>query len=126
MTPPPEGTPGWAWLLAVVTVALITAITSWVTALPARRDAAASRQAAEVAAHEARPNSGGSMRDAINRIEARQVEQGKEIGEIKKDIGGLRADHRQEREDRANGDRNIWDTINRDAGSRPPWSPPIN
>lgn len=99
MTPPPEGTPWWAWLLAVIAVALIASGMTYLTNRPVRRGMQQVQAQVDVAAHEVRPNSGGSMADAVNRIEATVSVMRSEQIEQRRDIGGLRSDHRQVRSD---------------------------
>ncbi|KON72610.1 hypothetical protein M768_13970 [Cellulosimicrobium cellulans F16] len=66
------------WPQAVVAVVVIFALVMWpniVTMITSRRTARRLENVeakTEVAAHEVRPNSGGSMADAVNRIEAGQ------------------------------------------------------
>lgn len=74
MTPPPAGTPWWAWLIAVVVLGLITTAGTVLANRPVRKKLEAVKRATDVAAHEVRPNSGGSMADAVNRIESKLTE----------------------------------------------------
>ncbi|MEC4837541.1 hypothetical protein R2362_23965 [Mycobacteroides chelonae] len=54
--------------------------------------------------------------DGITRIEMRQNQQGNDLQEARRDIGGLREEMRTERNERAEADRNIRELIQR----RPP------
>lgn len=64
---------------AIVVVVLIFAVlvlpnvAAWRNSREAKH---AARRAADTMEHEAKPNSGGSMRDALDRIEANQVQHG--------------------------------------------------
>lgn len=61
------------WPQAVVAIALVLAamvwpgVASWLNSRSAKEAAHGAREAIE---HEARPNSGGSMKDSLNRIES--------------------------------------------------------
>jgi hypothetical protein len=71
-----------SWPQAVVAVVVVLAllvwpgVSSWMTARQARDSARAAHAAIE---HEARPNSGSSMKDSLNRLEAGQREQGQTL-----------------------------------------------
>ncbi|QUC01094.1 hypothetical protein [Cellulosimicrobium cellulans] len=64
------------WPQALVAVVVILAavvwpsIATWLNSRSTRRDLDTVKEKVEVAAHEVRPNSGGSMADAVNRIES--------------------------------------------------------
>lgn len=51
--------------------------------------------------------------DGITRIEMRQNQQGNDLQEARRDIGGLREEMRTERNERAEADRNIRELIQR-------------
>jgi len=76
------------WPQALVAVVIILAgvvwptIATWLNSHRTQRDLQEVKAKAEVAAHEVRPNSGKSLADAVNRIEATQVEQGQLIGQV--------------------------------------------
>ena len=57
---------------AVVALALVVAVFIYYT----RKTAGHAKRAADTIEHETRPNSGTSLRDAINRIESTQTEHG--------------------------------------------------
>lgn len=88
-----------------VLVACIAAVPPTLVALLSLRQGRTTRDRVDKVAdetaqvtHEMRPNSGGSMRDAIDRIERRQEEHGKRLGQLGDELGtvrGIQADDRR-------------------------------
>lgn len=91
--------------VGVVLAAIITAFgVSFVSnSRKAQKSSEAARQAAEIAAHESKPNSGSTQRDAINRIESMVQTLMKDVGDTKTDVAGLREENRNDR--KADSDR---------------------
>lgn len=135
MTQPPEGTPWWAWVIAVALVVGIPALSGVVVAIvqrPVKRDAreakeqataaaTSSAHAATSSAHaatELTPNHGSSAKDDIGligsaleavQITLEQVQAG--VEGVGKDIGGIRSELRTERTERLDVARRLDDHI---------------
>lgn len=113
MTPPPTGTPAYVWLLAIVIPAVTTALAGVVVALinrPVRKklDAAEKKLGAVAAdAREARDQTANThdtnlredLDEKFDQVLTAVTEVKTEQREQRRDIGGLRADHRQTRDD---------------------------
>lgn len=111
MTPPPTGTPAYVWLLAIVIPAVTTALAGVVVALinrPVRKklDAAEKKLGAVAAdAREARDQTANThttnLREDLDEKFAEVLTAVSEVKDVQRehgrDIGGLRADHRQTR-----------------------------
>lgn len=96
MTPPPEGTPWWAWLLAVILLAVISAASSRLATRPLHREVTQVRTQVQNS-HET------NLRDDIDEMR-KEIRAGFE--ETREDIGGIRSEIRTERRERAAlGDR---------------------
>jgi hypothetical protein len=72
------------WQAAVLIVLIIVVlglpqVGTWRNSRQAKTHA---REARDAIRHEAQPNSGSSMKDALNRIEGRQVEQGQTLDAV--------------------------------------------
>lgn len=80
----------------VVIGALITAFGTVFVVIAER-----GRRAASIAAHEARPNSGSTQRDAVNRIESMVQTLVKDTGDLKRDVSGLREENLADRKSAA-------------------------
>lgn len=119
MIPAPDDTPWWAWLLAVVLIAALTALASWWTQRPTRRAAEQAAASAAHAATELTPNHGSSTKDqavataaAVSELTSLVREVSVKLGEVDRrqgrieqrqdelaaSVGGIRDDARLERE----------------------------
>ncbi|WP_263732552.1 hypothetical protein [Cellulomonas sp. SG140] len=70
---------------AVVVIALIVAVLvlpNLLTWSNARQAKQAAQEARDVMHHESKPNSGGSMKDSLNRIEAAQAQHGRALADL--------------------------------------------
>ena len=87
----PDAPMWWnALLLALAVVTLV--VTTWITNRKTRAKIAAIE-------HEVRPNSGTSLADAVNRIEAAQIVATEQIAGIRDDVGGIHSEIRDVRQD---------------------------
>lgn len=102
-----------------ILAALITAFGSAFVVLAnrARKSAAHAAGSAAIAAHEARPNSGSTQRDSVNRIEAMVKTLVLDTGHLKRDVSGLRAENLQDRASAAD-DRRAAETRDIALGAR--------
>lgn len=101
-----------------VVVALIAAVPATLASFAALRSSAATgrkveraRSALDVVSHEMRPNSGGSLRDAIDRLEAGQAALGSAIVVQGRDVGGLREEMRDVRREVADTRQDVVHSI---------------
>ena len=83
---------GWNLLLFAIAAAVVPIVTSWIANRGTKAKLAA-------IAHEVRPNSGTSLADAVNRIEAAQVVATEQIAGIREDVGGIHSEIRDVRQD---------------------------
>lgn len=72
------------WQAAVLIVLIVVVLggpqlAAWHNSRQAKTHA---REARDAIRHEAQPNSGSSMKDSLNRIEQRQVEQGEALSDV--------------------------------------------
>lgn len=79
-------------LLLFAMLALTPVVTSWIANRGTKAKLAA-------IAHEVRPNSGTSLADAVNRIEAAQVVATAQIAGVRDDVGGIHSEIRDVRQD---------------------------
>lgn len=93
MTPPPDGTPAWMWLLAVLAVTVIVAVTNYLTSRSQRADL---REVKEQVANTHDTNLRHDVDKLINGV-SELIDQGRQTS---KDIGGLREELRTERLER--------------------------
>lgn len=100
MTPPPEGTPGWMWLLAVLAVTGIVAVTNFLTNRSQRADL---REVKEQVANTHDTNLRHDVDRLINGV-GELIDQGRQTS---KDIGGLREEIRTERLERIEQGRRL-------------------
>ncbi|GAA4627258.1 DUF2746 domain-containing protein [Cellulomonas oligotrophica] len=123
----PAPVPGAPWWANVLLTVLSIGLAAWVSNRPARRDARASRElaatAAEqatvaaahaaVAAAETSPNHGGSLKDSSTRTEGGVRDLQVSVAAIARDIGGLRAEIRTERDERRDVAKRVDDVAGR-------------
>lgn len=83
----------WGWNLLLFAMLVLTPV---VTSAIANRGTKAKLAAIE---HEVRPNSGTSLADAVNRIEAAQVVATEQIAGVRDDVGGIHSEIRDVRQD---------------------------
>ena len=93
MTPPPDGTPAWMWLVAVLAVTGIVAVTNFLSSRSQRADL---REVKEQVANTHDTNLRHDVDKLINGV-SELIGQGRQTS---KDIGGLREELRTERLER--------------------------
>lgn len=85
-----------------ILVAAIAALPPTLVALAGFAQGRSTRARVDSVTHEMRPNSGGSMRDAVDRIERRQEEHGARLAQVGEELGTIREiqadDRRADRE----------------------------
>lgn len=90
----------WGWNLLLFAMLVLTPlVTSWIANRGTKAKLAANTDQLAAIAHEVRPNSGSSLADAVNRIEAAQVVATEQIAGIRDDVGGIHSEIRDVRQD---------------------------
>ena len=103
MTPPPAGTPWWAWLVGLALVVVVPAVITALVQRPVRRTLAEQTSTIEVVRENVQNSHPMGMRDDLDAQFAEVLDAVSEVRSSQRrhdsEISGIRADGRQARSD---------------------------
>lgn len=92
MTPPPAGTPWWAWALVAIVPAIASALASWAASRRTRQDVAVIR-------HQVTNTHESNFRDDVDELATKVDRLSEGLAAVRSDVGGVHSEVRDARLD---------------------------